>query len=306
MEDKSHHLLQGLQERDLDKEIASFVYTTDVFLKYRDQNKRGHPNFDKYYGDGIQNKVKKNGGLDILDKQDIRVKLNYIITKKNVSNEDDNLYNVVRYNLNKVNNKMLVEGSDNGLQIIIKALTCLQYTKVEHFQKLAEMIVEKAVNEQMFCSIYATLCYELAPYYIELNQNKKVYFRHILLNTCQTTFESFLNNCEKIDKEKLSGLMNLLGALYNKKLLTCVIIKGCFDRLGNTIEKSNNSAYGIASLVITTYKNLSKENNNVCKHIKDKLNLFVDNTKLHLRSKFAIQNAIDKIQEMEEITMVFK
>jgi len=297
MEDSSNHSSQV--QTNADKEnTQSYIYTTDIFLKYKDVNKKGHPNFEKYYSDGIQNKIRKIGGLDILDKQDIRVKLNYIITKKNISNEDENLYSVMRYNLNKVNNTMLSEGSDS-LQTIINALTCLPYTKVEHFQKLAEMIVEKAINEQMFCSIYATLCFELAPYYIELNSNKKVYFRHILLNTCQTTFEMFLNNYEKIEKEKLSGLMNLLGALYNKKLLTYVIIKGCFDRLGNTIEKSNNSAYGIASLVIATYQNLLKENTAVCKHINEKLNKYVDNTKLHLRSKFAIQNALDKIQEIE-------
>ena len=284
------------------KTLPCLVHTMDVFLKYKNLNKNGHDKFDKYYGEGGHNKIRKQGGLDILDKQDIRVKLNYIITKKNVSNEDENLYSVMRYNLNKVNNKMISQASDNGLQTIIYALTSLSYTKIEHFQKLAEMIVEKAVNEQMFCSIYAILCFELAPYYIELNPNKKIYFRHILLNTCQTTFESFLNNCEKIEKEKLSGLMNLLGALYNKKLLTYVIIKGCFDRLGNTIEKSNNSAYGIASLVIATYQTLQKENYAICKYFTEKLNIHVDNTKLHIRSKFAIQNALDKIHEMESVT----
>lgn len=286
---------------DINTEDNSHVYTTDIFLKYKDLNKRAHPNFEKYYTDNNNNKLRKVNGLDILDKQDVRVKLNYIITKKNVSNEDENLFNIIRYNLNKVNNKMLLEGSDNGLQTTISALTCLPYSKLEHFQKLAEMVVDKAVNEHKFCSIYAILCYELSPYYIEINCNKKIYFRHILLNTCQTTFESFLNNCEKIEKEKLSGLMNFLGELYNRKLLTTAIIKGCFDRLGNTIEKSNNSADGIASLVISTYQTLLKENSNTCKYIAEKLNKYIDNNKLHIRSKFAIQNAIDKIQEIEEL-----
>lgn len=299
MEDTLNHSSQVQSDVDTKGNGSPpYIYTTDIFLKYKDLNKKGDQNFEKYYCNDSQNKIRKISGLDILDKQDIRVKLNYIITKKNVSNEDENIFSIIRYNLNKVNNKMLSENSDSGLQTIINALTCLPYTKIEHFQKLAEMIVEKAVNEQMFCSIYAILCYELSPYYIELNC-KKIYFRHILLNTCQTTFESFLNNCEKIEKEKLSGLMDFLGALYNRKLLTCVIIKGCFDRLVNTIEKSNNSANGIASLVISTYQTLQKENYTVCKYFSEKLNKHVDNSKLHLRSKFAIQNALDKIQEME-------
>lgn len=276
------------------------VYLMDTFLKYKDLaiNKRQHPNFEKYYNDNTQNKIRKLIGLDILDKQDIRVKLNYVITRKNISNEDEMLYNSMRYNLNKVNNKMLVDANDSSLQMTITALTSLMYTKIEHFQKLADMIVDKSINEQKFCSIYATLCLELAPYYIEISQNKKIYFRHILLNTCQTTFENFLTNCEKIEKDKLSGLMNLLGELYNKKLLTAVIIKGCFDRLSETIEKANNSADGISALVIVSYKNMFKENNSTCKYFLDKMNSFVDNAKLHIRSKFAIQNVLDKIQEM--------
>lgn len=305
MEGSSDSSSSSLQtQSDVDVKVGSqptYVHTTDVFLKYKDLNKKGHPNFEKYYNDGIPNKMRKICSLDILEKQDIRVKLNYIITKKNISNEDENLYNMMRYNLNKVNNKMFSDGLDNGLQATINSLTSLCYTKIEHFQKLADMIVEKSVCEQKFCSIYATLCYELSPYYIELTQNKKsppVYFRHILLNTCQTTFESFLNNCEKIEKEKISGLMNLLGELYNRNLLTSAIIRGCFDRLSSTIEKSSSSSDGIASLVIATYKTLMKENSPVCAYFHEKLNKYVDNPKLHIRSKFAIQNAIDKIQEM--------
>ncbi|AYV83565.1 MAG: eukaryotic translation initiation factor 4G [Hyperionvirus sp.] len=287
-----------------DQQIGDSVYLMDTFLKYKNFaiNKKPHPNFEKYYNDHSQNKIRKLIGLDILDKQDIRVKLNYVITRKNISNEDEMLFNNMRYNLNKVNNKMLAEGNGNvnegSLGVTIGALTSLVYSKVEHFQKLADMIVDKAINEHKFCSIYATLCFELAPYYIEINQNKKIYFRHILLNTCQTTFEIFLTNCEKIEKDKLAGLMNLLGELYNKKLLTAVIIKGCFDRLSETIEKANNSADGISALVITSYRSMLKDNNSTCKYFLDRMNAFVDNAKLHIRSKFAIQNVLDKILEM--------
>ena len=278
---------------------SPLVYLTDVFLKYKDLaiNKKPDKNFEKYFNDNLQNKIRKIIGLDILDKQDIRVKLNYVITRKNISNVDETLYNSMRYNLNKVNNRMLTEGNDNNLQTTINALTSLQYTKIEHFQKLADMIVEKAIHENKFCSIYAILCHELAPYYIEMNLGKKIYFRHILLNTCQTIFETYLNNCEKIEKEKLIGLMNLLGELYNKKLLTTVIIKGCFDRLSETIEKANNSADGVAALVISSYRVISNENPETFKYFLDKLNKFVDNGKLHIRSKFAIQNVLDKINE---------
>src|SRR5438309_91919 len=61
----------------------SYLYPTDVFLKYRDVNRKGPPNFDKYYNDNSQNKIRRAIGLDMLEKQDVRMKLNYIITKRN-------------------------------------------------------------------------------------------------------------------------------------------------------------------------------------------------------------------------------
>lgn len=276
----------------------NLVYITDIFLKYKDLNKNVFPQFIRYYSD--KNKINNLDVLDFLDKQDSRVKLNYIITKKNISNEDDKLYSIIRYNLNKVNNKMLIPGNDNGLQTTINSLTSLTYTKVEHFHKLSNMLLDKAISEQKFCPIYATLCYELAPYYIEINTDKRVYFRHILLNTCQTTFEMFLDNHEKIDKEKISGLSVFLGELYNKKLLTSVIIKGCFDKMSNMIEKSYNIAEGISILVISTYPTLLKDKDDAtCNYFNEKINSFINNTKIHIRSKFAFQNALDKIQEFQ-------
>lgn len=290
-----------------------YVYPIDVFVKYREVNKNSHENFEKYYVESLNNfKFKKS---DFLDRQDIKMKLNYILTKRNVSNEDEELYRSLMKTLNKVNNNMLPEKDksknsgdnsklkENSLQATIEVLTNIKYTKVEHFQKLAELMVEKALGEPTFCSLYAVLCFELSRYYIEDGNAKKIYFRHILLNICQTTFESFLNNCENIDRTKLLGLMKFLGELYTRGLLPAVIIKGCFDRMGLIIEKVQNISEGISELVIITYQTLyseSKNNNSpVAQHIKNKLNAFIDNGKLSLKSKFALQNALEHIEVVE-------
>ena len=182
-----------------------YIYSIDTFVKYREANKGSHENFEKYYVDSLNNfKFKRS---DFLDRQDIKMKLNYILTKRNVSNEDEELYKCLMKTLNKVNNNMLPKNNsnssnneegklkENSLQATIDVLTNIKYTKVEHFQKLAELMVEKALAEPTFCSLYAVLCFELSRYYIEDGNSKKIYFRHILLNICQTTFESFLNNC---------------------------------------------------------------------------------------------------------------
>ena len=285
------------------------VYPIDVFMKYREMNKEPIPNFEKYYVESLTSfKFKKQ---DIFDRQELKIKLNYILTKKDLSGDDENLYKLLLKILNKVNNNMLTSNNtndtrikENSLQQTIETLTSIKYTKVEHFQKLAELMIEKALNEPTFCTVYAILCYELAQYYIEINTgttNKKIYFRHILINICQATFETFLNNCDNIERMRMTGLMKFLGELYNKGLLPSVIIRGCFDRLCVLIDKAPNLSEGISELVILTYKTLLNEPNlSIANHIKEKLNGFIDNNKMHLKSKFAIQNALDKIAELEK------
>lgn len=317
---KKYHIITLLDMTELvetPNANQELVYSIDTFLKFREANKHHPPNFEKYFVEQVNNfKFKRQ---EALDRSDIRTKLNYILTKRNISNDDEILYKSLMKTLNRVNNNMLLslkniknsdnnnqsqdsekdieKNKENSLEMTIFALTNFKYTKIEHFQKLAELMVDKALNEPTFCSVYALLCYELSCYYIEMN-NKKIYFRHILLNICQTTFETFLNNCENIERTRLIGLTKFLGELYNRGLLPSVIIRGCFDRLGNIIEKVKHVADGIAELVIVTYPTLIKEQNStVALHIKEKLNIAINNNKLHLQSKFALQNALEKIAE---------
>lgn len=301
-----------MELNDVNNQDSYPVYPIDVFMKYREMNKDPIPIFEKYYVEALTSfKFKKQ---DIFDRQDLKIKLNYILTKKDISGDDENLYKLLLKILNKVNNNMLTENTqdqnnssrikENSLQQTIETLTSIKYTKVEHFQKLAELMIEKALNEPTFCTVYAILCYELAQYYIEINNggvNKKIYFRHILINICQATFETFLNNCETVERIKMTGLMKFLGGLYIKGLLPSAIIRGCFDRLSILIDKAPNLAEGISELVMLTYKSLLNEPNlSIANHIKEKMNEFIDNNKLHLKSKFAIQNALDKISELEK------
>lgn len=283
------------------------IYPIDIFLKYRDANKSSHPNFKKYYIETLNNfKFKRQ---DILDRQDLRTKVNFVITKRHVSNEDEALYKLLMKTLNKVNNNMLsvneskTKFKENSLQQTLEVLTTTKYTKVEHFQKLAEMLVEKALAEQNFCSIYALICYELSKYHIIIGATKKVHFRSILLNICQTNFETFLNNCDNIDRTKLVGIAKFLGELYNKGLLPSAIIKGCFDRMSLVIDKAQNISECMSELVNITYNKVyeeSKENSAALpNYFKTVLNTQIDNNKLPLKCKFALQAALEKIEQIE-------
>lgn len=270
------------------------VYTVDVFIKYKNHYKEHPKIFEKYFNKNVV-RSKKLLGCEILEKKDTRTKLNNIITRKNISNEDIELYSKIRYNLNMVS---------NGKGVAVKNLIGLSYCKMEHFQKLSDMIIEKAVSEPKFCSIYTSICSQMYSYHINID-DKKIYFRHILLNTCQTIFENYLENYESIDKDKFVGLMTMLADLYNKKLLIMAIIVGCFDRLIVLIEKSPVIAEAISNLIITSYKTMLGEQTKLerrpCDYIVEKLNDVLKKQDINLRTKFAIQNTLDCVSETKMI-----
>lgn len=279
-------------------------YLIEVFTKYSSQNKGIPQSFIKYFG---ENKQKRVCGCEILEKSDIKRKLNAVMTKKNISNEDTMLYNTIRYNLNKVTNKMLLtdQTSIAALTATIQSLTSIPYTKLEHFQKLAEMIIEKALLEHKFCPIYAGICSKLANYYIE-NNGKRIYFKFELLNSCSATFYSFVDKYDDLDREKIIGLMTFLGELYKERLLLQVIIMGCFNKLCSMVDKSPILAEGMFSLIYVVYERLlleqqrmdnDKNTSKPCQYIYNTLSELHKKEQLPMRSKFAICNALEYINE---------
>lgn len=280
------------------EEQNEYIYHVDTFMLYREANRDSHPNFDKYYVESLHNFKFK--GRDIFDRNEIKMRLNYILSKINVTPEDEQLYKTMMKILNKVNNNMLKEDpnskSENSLKSTIEALTSITYSKMDHFVKLVELIVEKSLDESTFCTIYAIICCELGKYYIENVNQPKLLFRHVLLNNCQTTFSKFITNCDKVEKSKFIGLMKFLGELYNKKMLSSIIIQGCFDKLGNVIDKSPYVADAICELVNTTIKNISQEKSkDIFNHFELKLKEYIEQNKNSIKIKFSLQNALDSI-----------
>jgi len=268
-----------------------FPYTVDVFNKYKKANMVDLSVFQKYY---LAKTPKMTDKPDIFARPDIVARINKIIQNKNNSNSDIELFNKIRSNLNKVNNKMLIDNQDNKLHVIIDELTSLQYTNLNHFQKLSTMILEKTISENKFTLIYAKLCKELFPYYIE-NDNETIYFRQVLISQCQSWFAKFMAESEKTPKEKLVGLASFISHLYNNKLISSLAIKKCFDDMVAEIYKSTDIAEGITSMATLSYVSLMAENINSSNYIKNMINQIIINPNLQVKSKFALQNALDKI-----------
>lgn len=286
VESQKSHNIENIQRN---------IYPVEIFLKYKNANREDHSNFIKYY-ENNQNKKYH----DMLEKQEYRVKLNYIITKKNISNEDMNIYNTIRGTLNKVNNKMLTTESPN-LTNTIATLTSINYTKVEHFEKLCEIIMEKAINEPKYSSIYAIICMELSQYYIEIGA-KEIRFRAILITLCETIFDTCLRDFDKTDKEKITGLLNFLAELYNKQILPTSIIIGCFDRICKVIDNAPHMASGISSLICTSYATILAEQerkqpiNKPSDYILNKLKSHIEDENIHKRSKITLLNIIESLE----------
>jgi hypothetical protein len=273
--------------------MAHQQYSIADFVKYA-KSAQSNIKLEKYYNGKIQHK-------SIYDNAIIINKLNSIMTKKNISEDDNNLYKLMMKTLNKVNNNMLI-GGDNAIKDTISILTSIKYTKVEHFQKLSDLLVDKSLSEPNFCSLYALISFELSKYYI-MAETKKVYFRNILLNLCQSKFETYITSYDNKDKTRVLGISRFIGELYNNGLLPAIIIKGCIERMNTMIEKANNITECIADTVMVTYKKIyeDKASNNtiIIEYIKKCLNANMDNNKLPLKNKFALQDALEKITKIE-------
>ena len=275
------------------------VYTTDLFIKYRESNKTLPDVFNKYLLANNVNSKKVQSHTDIFDRPDLRTKLNHILTHKNTSNEDDNLHRNILKTLNEVNND-----STNSFNLALNTLTKIKFSKIEHFEKLADTILDKAINEHLFSSIYAKLCVAMSQYYIESN-GKKINFRPVLISKCQSMFDNYNKNCEKMDRSRFVGVMKIIAELYNNGLFPFQIIKSCFNELSVNVNKSYNVAEGISELIITTYDKMideffntkNKDLANCLEQTKIKFEKMLNDKSLPIKSKFAIQNAVDKMNK---------
>jgi hypothetical protein len=284
-------------------EQATFPYNTDIFKACLEivENMKEPVNFIKYYKN--KPKLPEPNEVSIFQKPLILKKIDQVLNKLNSSNNDEEIYSAIRYNLNKVNNKMLLP-NDDKLPVIMKILTELDYSKLEHFQKMADMILDKTIQEIKFASIYAKLCFELYPYFIELENTKtntldKIYFRQVLTKSYEKLFNTYISQGEDIDKNKIMGLATFISNLYTNKMITSMKIKEYFDVMSAVVEKSPNLAEGISCLIVPSYRTFMKEDPKVKNYFLSKTQELLQHTKLHIRGQFALQNILDKIAEFD-------
>ncbi len=240
---------------------------------------------------------------NVLNNTEIKANLNFLINRKNMSGQDEDLYDQVVSNLNKISDKNFNEIADEIMN--------LPYTKSKHIYRLAESILIKSIKESTFSEKYAKLSLSLLPCYIEINENK-VHFRTVLLTICQDIFNELIfdpkydlqvKKKQEYDRQisyetlSLGGLTNFFGKLNKVNILPCQIISFCFDKLIKCIERGDANEVkfeGLKNLVESSVQNIKEKDSKIyedmhakVKNILDK-KLFTD-----IRSKFIVMECLE-------------
>jgi hypothetical protein len=272
-------------------------YKIDVFDKYKQPNITPPNVFVKYFQNRYHDYPnKKVLDRDIFDRPDIKNKLNAIIIS-NVPNEDENIYRQITKPLNELNNN-----SNEGFTVAYKAISNIKYTKHDHFKKLSQIVIDKAINEPIFSPLYATLVYNMAIYFIVDDNKNNIYFRRIFVEDCYNIFRKYTEQFMLIQENKYVGLMKFLGELYNVKFFPYEIMKDCMTSLFENSAESYAVARALSELITTISELLFETDTNEFTKLKEYLNNKIkifEEKKYPLKNVFMLKNAQDKMMSFK-------
>jgi len=160
------------------------------------------------------------------------------------------LRNIIRENLNKLNNKNYPD--------VLKDIKGLSYANETHFTLLSTELIIKAMSDVMGSKgldaskpgqktpseLYIDIALEMSQFVIE-KDNKVIKFKSVLSRNCQAYFNELTNKDECMDHNnprRLSnykGFMNMVGLMYSYGLFPVDIVILSFQRIINLILKSN-------------------------------------------------------------------
>eukprot|EP01025_Chloroclados_australasicus_P007578 TRINITY_DN12476_c0_g2_i1.p1 TRINITY_DN12476_c0_g2~~TRINITY_DN12476_c0_g2_i1.p1 ORF type:complete len:646 (-),score=135.80 TRINITY_DN12476_c0_g2_i1:1473-3410(-) len=238
-------------QRKVKKEIT-FRYTTTFLKKFRERYSKAPPHLQNIQLEIFVSEAEKNANQEDdswRKDQSPKGDLPKIQTAADVGNKAWSLQHSTGMDqtlktIRGLLNKLTPEKYDS---LLVKFVDSIQ--NVECLSKAIPLIFEKAVAEPTFVALYAQLCQDLSqrlPDFPEEGSDKPVKFQKLLLNTCQDEYEAIEENKKKLaeateeaDKElkakklkqQLLGTMRLIAELYNKGLVTDVIMKVCMKDL---------------------------------------------------------------------------
>lgn len=182
-----------------------------------------------------------------------------VVTKSHshgINPNDITLKNIIRENLNKLNNK--------NYDTVLNDIMALNYTSETHFTLLATELITKSMNDAMASKgfeasktghktpseLYVDVARKFSDYLTNVDDDngkdvKQIRFKNIMSKLCQKYFNSLTNIQESMDKNNphrvsnYKGFMNMIGLMYSNGLFPKGIIFACFNKIVNLILKSN-------------------------------------------------------------------
>lgn len=244
-------------------------YPLDMFIKYRKVN-TVIPNVLQQYLRANKDEISSKHFLQV---PEIRAHLNAHMNRKNMTNEDEQLFNKLMSILNKLNN--------NNYDNSFIELKSLKLSTRKHLYKLAEEVILKGINERKTAGLYAKLCNNLIGFTITVNNNKLVY-KTCLWTICQDIFEQLTNTravgkqyeytrSKDYSKLVLSGLMNFIAELYNNDVVPHSVAllhyKCLINGILTNVDYYDGFATYVQGILQRMKKNYINDYNKICADI---------------------------------------
>lgn len=257
--------------------------------------------------------------------------------KKNMTNWQETTEGLISFSRGMLN-KLTPQNFDKLSQGFLE----LGIDTEEKLKRMIELIFDKAVDEPAFCDLYAKLCKKMSTISVDVqgpnNEKKKIKFNTLLLERCQTCFETDkykdldlekrlkeIDECEDKEKKKQLiddldedkrlvrkkslGNIKLIGALYKHDRLRDEIMNLCIETLINdNVEDSLECLCSLLKEIGGKYEASIQSNHKKSQFNSqmNKLEAIVKENKIASRIKFLIMDVLDmrkdnwKVRKLQE------
>lgn len=234
--------------------------------------------------------------------------------KSNEEMTNEDVYKTVRSILNKI--------TPDNMEPLTERFKGLPINSYDRLEKTIDLVFEKAIEEQSFAPLYASLCSAMQTVQVEAREGKKTAsFKKLIISKCQSLFEldkaqemdsakklAEINACKDPDKKKelqleyeenerrlrkrSVGNCRFIGELFKQKILTPNIMLYCIMIL--VTKHVEEPLECLCNLLKTVGKELDQAFN--LNDTFDKLRALTSKemkSKIPSRIRFMIQDVID-------------
>nr|QBK88432.1 MAG: middle domain of initiation factor 4G [Mimivirus LCMiAC01] len=280
------------------------------FMKYKSRNMVVYPDLVPYINTRKQsskynNKYRSNNNNNRRRRsnrngewiRDSAPNKNWLIANRYNKTTDDKIKGDILGCLNKLSKDNFVKIKDN-----IMCIVNTDITTENQFKVLIDALFTKAIAEETYCIHYTKICKELISHHIPQKNNKKINFRTLLMNKCQSMFEDIIlvgldNNIENSSfrfKSNIVGCVRFLGEIYNNNMLPITLLIFCFDQLFLNVKPHSTYLIDcVCEMMTVVGKRFFKYDSNSANKYMDNMNKIKNSGIFKTKEKFAIMDIFD-------------